>query len=119
MKNKKLLTILSLLSCFLQAGDNENFSGRKRQIESFVCGARKKSKLVSFEEEFSIQIDQGNVHEVIEMLDDIFVEGGLTPEVGTKLDNYFELRKSVSPSPAFFTPIQNHLNWLLEVKDIN
>ena len=119
MKNKKLLIVLSFLSCFLQAGDNENFSGRKRQTESSARGARKKSKLVSFEEEFAIQIDQGKGHEVIEMLDDIFVEGNLTPEVGNQLDNYFESRKSVSPSPEFFTPIQNHLSWLLGVKDIN
>jgi hypothetical protein len=103
----------------LQAGDNGNFSGQKRQIESFSRSARKKTKLVSFEEEFSIQVDQGNVNEVIEMLDDIFVEGNLTPEIGNQLDNYFELRKSVSPSPAFFTPIQNHLSWLLGVRNSN
>ena len=107
----------------MQASDQiinmENFSGAKRKTELFARGSRKRPKLVSVEEELSIQIDQGNVNEVIEILDDIFAEGYLTVDVGNQLDEYLDLRRSVSPSPEFFPPIKRHLSWLRQINDIH
>lgn len=113
MKNKIIVIFFCIVAVTLESSDNMPLIGMKRVRTDAPRSPRKKPKLVSLEEEFVLHLHEGNINEMIDMIDDFATEGNLTHELGRQINSYIEIRQSSSPMPEVFVPVQKRVRWLL------
>ncbi len=116
---KKVMVIWICVASFdIQSSDYEYQVGVGEKRSRIASNNRRvKPRLASLEEALSMQIDAGNINGAIDMLDDIVIEGFLTPVLADQINEYIKERDSVSPIPNYFQPIQEHLNWLVNISN--